>query len=316
MEQYIFSQRETKIVQSVPESGAFVSDSKDFIKFPHIREFGRLEFTDIRFQSFDLHYNDGIEICYIHKGNYTWNMENKSFNLYPGDCFVTFPWQRHGSLEGFLDLGVISWIIISPAVFNKSGKFQLGSWSNISDKNQGEIARILLNQQMHSFPGKGFNELFDLIHREISDHKFGFERLVNNTLDEIMIRLARVVQMNKCMDYDDKGKCILKLEQKLKNDLSYKWTLQDMSGILNMGQTSLNHLLKRETGFTPQQYLMRLRIEEAKSLMQSTDNNMTEIALNCGFSSSQHFSAAFKRNTGYRPKDYRNELPSLTQRPH
>ena len=308
MDHYLFFQREAKIIQSVPEAGSFISERKHFMKFPHIREFGRLEFKDIRLKSLDLHYNDGIEICFIHKGKYTWNIENRSFNLYPGDCFVTFPWQRHGSPEGFLDLGVISWIIIAPQVFTESGEFQLGSWSNISDRSQGEIARILLNHEMHSFPGKGFSELFDRIYREISNHKFGYERLVNNILDEIMIRLARAVLMNKYIDYGEGDRNIFKLDQKLKNDLSYRWTLKDMSGILNMGQTSLNLLLKRKTGFSPLQYLLRLRINEAKSLLQNTEDSITEIALNCGFSSSQHFSATFKRTTGYRPKDYRNDL--------
>ena len=123
-----------------------------------------------------------------------------------------------------------------------------------------------------------------------------------------MIRLARTVRMDRWTEYDDRDRNISKLDQKLKNDLSQRWTLQDMSGIMNMGQTSLNLLLKRKTGFTPQQYLMRLRINEAKSLLRNTEYSITEIALNCGFSSSQHFSAAFKRTTGYRPKDYRNAI--------
>ena len=311
MEQYLFFQREARITQSVPEVGTYISESREFSKFPHIREFGRIEFKNIKLKSLDLHYNDGIEICYIHKGNYNWKIENKSFSLYPGDCFVTFPWQKHGSPEGFLDLGIISWIIISPQIFTESGELQLGRWSNISDKNQAEVAQILLKHKMNSFPGKGIGELFDQIYKEISEHKFGFERLVNNTLDEIIIQLGRAVSMNRCKYYEDCEKGILKLEQKLKNDLSYRWTLKDMSGIMNMGQTSLNHLLKRKTGFTPQQYLLRLRIEEAKSLLKRTESNMTEIALDCGFSSSQHFSAVFRRTSGFRPKDYRKELQGI-----
>jgi AraC-like DNA-binding protein len=75
--------------------------------------------------------------------------------------------------------------------------------------------------------------------------------------------------------------------------------------ILDIGQTSLNLLLKRETGFTPAQFLMDMRINEAKKQLQQSGQKITEIALNCGFCSLQHFSSTFLRITGYKPKEFR-----------
>ena len=105
--------------------------------------------------------------------------------------------------------------------------------------------------------------------------------------------------------------CLDALEKKLVNDLSYPWTLEEMAEIMDMGQTSLNQLVRSITGFSPGRYLMHLRISDAKYRLMERDESITSIAFSCGFSSSQHFSSAFKRVTGYRPRDFRNKKPSL-----
>ena len=65
MGNYLFFQREANILKSVPEARGYFSGSKHFKIFPHIKEFGKLEFKDIRLKSLDLHFNDGIELCFI-----------------------------------------------------------------------------------------------------------------------------------------------------------------------------------------------------------------------------------------------------------
>jgi AraC family L-rhamnose operon regulatory protein RhaS len=57
---------------------------------------------------------------------------------------------------------------------------------------------------------------------------------------------------------------------------------------------------------SPMQYLSHLRIEVAgKLLREHPQRNITEIALDCGFSSSQCFAKVFRRQMGCMPRDYR-----------
>ena len=55
-------------------------------------------------------------------------------------------------------------------------------------------------------------------------------------------------------------------------------------------------------------YLEEVRIRIAKNLLASTENRITDIALNLGFSSSSYFSQRFKTLTGITPYDYRMML--------
>ncbi|MDP9794681.1 AraC family transcriptional regulator [Catenuloplanes nepalensis] len=61
----------------------------------------------------------------------------------------------------------------------------------------------------------------------------------------------------------------------------------------------------RATGLTPHRYLMRLRIGEARRLLDR-GVSVAETADRCGFSSPAHLSAAFLREVGVRPSRYRS----------
>ena len=75
-----------------------------------------------------------------------------------------------------------------------------------------------------------------------------------------------------------------------------------------MAGLSLSRLkarFKKETGVSPANFIMLRRIEGAKELLDRTDKNITDVAFELGFSSSQYFATAFKRYTGMTPKEFR-----------
>ena len=63
---------------------------------------------------------------------------------------------------------------------------------------------------------------------------------------------------------------------------------------------------KAETGYTLHEYLIHRRVEEAHRRLSSTDEDITNIAHNLGFSSSQYFATVFRRETGMTPGEYRD----------
>ncbi len=69
----------------------------------------------------------------------------------------------------------------------------------------------------------------------------------------------------------------------------------------------LRHSFKEVCGFSPNQYLMNVRIEAAKRLLLSTDYTLEEIYRKCGFNSVSHFVANFKKSTNKTPTEFREE---------
>lgn len=62
---------------------------------------------------------------------------------------------------------------------------------------------------------------------------------------------------------------------------------------------------KNITKVTPMQYILSLRINAAKNLLEKTDKNITEIAESVGYDNSLYFSRLFKKYTGYSPSEYK-----------
>lgn len=68
---------------------------------------------------------------------------------------------------------------------------------------------------------------------------------------------------------------------------------------------TLHRQLKQQTGLTPQRYLNRLRLMKARHLLRHGEESVTEIAFQCGFGDSNHFSTLFKREFAWSPREIR-----------
>ncbi|MCJ7927926.1 HTH-type transcriptional activator RhaS [Erwinia sp. 9145] len=71
---------------------------------------------------------------------------------------------------------------------------------------------------------------------------------------------------------------------------------------------TLHRQLKQQTGLTPQRYLNRLRLIRARHLLRHGEESVTDIAFQCGFGDSNHFSTLFKREFGCSPRAVRQGL--------
>ena len=66
-------------------------------------------------------------------------------------------------------------------------------------------------------------------------------------------------------------------------------------------------IFKEETGVTPVEYLLDIRIEKAKDLLLH-NFAVNEVANKVGFPDPYYFSKVFKKKTGISPKDYKRTI--------
>lgn len=74
---------------------------------------------------------------------------------------------------------------------------------------------------------------------------------------------------------------------------------------LSISQSHIARLFKENTGATPMQYIINIRITKACALLWQTNAGILEIAHNTGFLSLSNFHKKFKEQTGLTPKEYR-----------
>lgn len=67
----------------------------------------------------------------------------------------------------------------------------------------------------------------------------------------------------------------------------------------------LQRTFKKEVGYSPSQYLMRIRMKKSEQLLIETDESIGKIAEKIGFANGDHFITRFKKYTGMSPLQYR-----------
>lgn len=87
-----------------------------------------------------------------------------------------------------------------------------------------------------------------------------------------------------------------------------KLTVADMAKIAAMSPSHFSRVFKQETGRSPLDYLILLRLEKARKLLRAGDGSITEIALRCGFASPSHFTARFQQHFRQAPSEYLKTL--------
>ncbi|AZD55485.1 AraC family transcriptional regulator [Pseudomonas chlororaphis] len=75
----------------------------------------------------------------------------------------------------------------------------------------------------------------------------------------------------------------------------------------NLSRSHFSRAFKKITGHSPQGWLMRIKIEKAKSLL-ITAMAITEVAHECGFNDHSHFTRTFNRLEGVTPRAWRSAL--------
>ena len=87
-------------------------------------------------------------------------------------------------------------------------------------------------------------------------------------------------------------------------DLRRRWTLSDIAAELGVSPVYLTQVFQRVEGIPMYRYQLQLRLAQALQRLGEYDD-VTDLAIDLGFSSHSHFSAAFKQTYGQTPSEFR-----------
>ncbi|THU30768.1 helix-turn-helix transcriptional regulator [Niastella caeni] len=277
--------------------------SPELLLFPHILEVGLRKNGSIQFNTFLTTATDGLKIYHILEGRFEWRINQQPHVFFPGDVAVILPGTPFGSDKGALEIGSFTWIHLG--IQKENGLIQFGNWSSLSDSEGAAIGKILL---LNPSPVLSrFNEagkILKCIHAELCSKEVAYQARINHQIDELLIQVTRQMtrQNHSVRDFP---KTFMHLEEMLRQNLAHQWTVEEMAALVGMGTTLFTERVKSYSGFSPINYLINIRISEAIKLLKQPDIAVTDIALDTGFYSSQHFSTTFKKLTGYRPSEFR-----------
>jgi AraC family transcriptional regulator len=91
---------------------------------------------------------------------------------------------------------------------------------------------------------------------------------------------------------------------KMEDDLS----LGEMAQAVGLSTAHFARMFRRSTGETPHQFVLRQRLERAKTMLRAPDARVLDVAVACGFKTQQHFAQVFRDVCGISPTAYRQDF--------
>ncbi len=157
-----------------------------------------------------------------------------------------------------------------------------------------------------------YKELFSDLYNHYSTAVKEDEIILQSLLLKLIYSLNRDANINnkfnkekaKSINHIIIEKTLTYIKQNLTEDLS----LETMAEMLSLSPVYFHNCFQTSVGKTLRDYVEEQRIKKAINLLITTDLTLTQIALECGFSSQSYFSFVFKRRMGTTPRQYVKEV--------
>ena len=91
------------------------------------------------------------------------------------------------------------------------------------------------------------------------------------------------------------------IRQNIKEDL----TLEKIAEYVHLSSSHFSRIFKKETGYSPYEYILLVRINKAKHLLRTTRKSVKDIAFAVGYRSESNFCNSFTQRVGVSPSGFR-----------
>jgi AraC-like DNA-binding protein len=98
---------------------------------------------------------------------------------------------------------------------------------------------------------------------------------------------------------------INRVKAHLDANLAEAVAIEALAALCRLSVSHFARAFKVSFGETPHAHLVRLRLARARTMMLTTDEPLSQVALDCGFADQSHFSRLFRRQEGASPNAWR-----------
>jgi PAS domain S-box-containing protein len=93
----------------------------------------------------------------------------------------------------------------------------------------------------------------------------------------------------------------------LRTNRNPKLSNAELAAAVGISERSLHRKIRQAMGLTPHEFMLRMRIEAAAELLATTDQPISQIAIQYGFCDQSAFTKQFSRRIGMTPKQFRRQ---------
>lgn len=241
---------------------------------------------------------DCYEFVLVEQGKTMWELDGKLYDTYAGDVFHSRPYEQHRGGYNMIEPSKFWWVIVHAPTTDR--------WLGLAAEEIITFRRILQDMPRIVHTGMRPVEPFERLKRELQSDGPLRSVAVRQALLDILLAIAQPDLINHSVA-DDLLLTFRNMIDRMKREPDKRLSIPELA--LGAG-VSLSHFYRTfqaYTGFTPTDFMERIRINEAFRRLTETDVPVTDLALELGYSSSQYFATVFKRYTGMTPSRWREQ---------
>lgn len=294
---------------SIPKAWEGVLGAASFIPVTSIKAIERYRNAE---WSKGLSIHEAFEMVYIKSGEGQFDIGNQSVTVGSNDIVIIKPHQHHKlnvTTEGGCDFIVLYFKFMNPSNLALS-ETSLEDFINfVNGKDSGAFIKLKVSQK---------NDIIVLLNRilkEKASDQLGSELLDYLMLMELFVLISRALKAEWENSIKNKSPKIKELMhsaiQFVHNNYEREISITDIAKYVFLSPSYFTRAFKEDTGLSPMQYLLNIRIKRACELLEETDLKVGEIAHSVGFSNQQRFNDMFKKQKNMTPMQYRNSSKNI-----
>jgi len=252
--------------------------------------------------------HENYEMVYMKKGFAVFEISGQKVELGPNDIIIIKPLQYHKfsvKSENGCEFIVLNFTFEN-RINGEYSQIPMEDFLNfVSSKETGPYIALKVSPK---------NEIVVLMNRILKERESsepGSEFLNYLLIMELFVLLSRALKMeweNSIKTKSPKLKELIGIAINfIHNNFERDISLGDIAKFVFLSPSYFTRAFKEETGMSPINYLLKVRIERAKELLADTSLKISDIALNVGFSNQQRFNEMFKKYAGVTPLQYRKQ---------
>lgn len=169
------------------------------------------------------------------------------------------------------------------------------------------LKNVIINLQnniLYIGTSPDYQWLFGQMIQELQRCRPRYDELISLQLRNIFVLISRAIMSAKKFSSTSEKEVAFAMHYFRKN-YNTEISIEEYSESRGLSNCWFIQCFKEITGSSPLQYILKLRISNAQSLLENTDYTITEIANMVGYTNSLYFSRLFHKYIGMSPKEYR-----------
>ena len=245
-----------------------------------------------------LHSHPFSELFYVINGQGAFLAEGSEFPVKQNDMVIINPHVQH--TEKSLPGAPLNYIVLGIEGLSFSFGRLATARAGVSSQPTPDTV------YKHNMSKTNVYSYLNIMLEEITEQQEDYEAVCQNLLEVLLICILRSGSLSVV---PDNSRLLNRECTQIKNYLDANYsediTLDTLSALTHRNKYYLAHTFTKYMGLSPINYLLQKRIQEGKSLLESTSYSIAQISDLLGFSSQSYFSQAFRKATGMTPMQYR-----------